>query len=173
MSANEPDLVEGGHREPVQPHGTQQQCRRAQVEALFDQAVQRQREQHDRDRALIERSPREALEDGVATRTHPLDVRKGVHHTELPEAQPGQLLADEWNTYRREVGRWLAEGQENRHVLIKGGDVIGFFDAFDAAYEAGWQQFPGQPFFVHAIRAEEPPLRIRGVNYPWPGSVSR
>ena len=33
----------------------------------------------------------------------------GVHHTELPEAGTGQPLATEWNTYRREVGRLLAE----------------------------------------------------------------
>jgi hypothetical protein len=102
-----------------------------------------------------------------------LERPQGVHHTELQDKMPGEQLAEEWNTYRREIGRWLAEGQAGRHVLIKGEEIIGIFDSSDLAYASGHQRYPGQPFFVHPIRAEEPQLRIRGINYPWGSSLSR
>ena len=41
-----------------------------------------------------------------------------IPHTELPAAKPCEELATEWNTYRREVGRLLAEGQDGKFVLI-------------------------------------------------------
>ena len=78
-----------------------------------------------------------------------------IHYTELPEARPGEVLGDEWNTYRREVGRWLAEGQEGRHVLIKGDQVIGLWDTDEEAMAVGYQRFLGQPFLVHQIQARE------------------
>ena len=36
--------------------------------------------------------------------------RRTVHHTQLPEARPGDVLSQEWNTYRREAARLLAQG---------------------------------------------------------------
>ncbi len=58
-------------------------------------------------------------------------------------------------------------------MLIKGRDVIGFFDTFESAYEAGLAHFRGQAFFVHPIREAEPFLRMRESNFPWPLSLSR
>jgi hypothetical protein len=42
-----------------------------------------------------------------------------IHYTELPEDTSEGPIAREWNFYRREVGRLLAEGHEGRWVLIK------------------------------------------------------
>ena len=102
-----------------------------------------------------------------------LERPKGIHFTELPEAKPGDVLACEWNTYRREVGRLLSEGQAGRFVLIKGQEILGLYDTWDAAREIGMQRFLMQPFLVHAIRVEEPYLRIRGVNLLWTNSRFR
>ena len=83
------------------------------------------------------------------------------------------MLGREWNTYRREVGRLLAEGQAGRFALIKAEEVLGVYDSWEAAREVGLQRFLMQPFLVHEIRAEEPYLRIRGVNLPRRFSCSR
>ncbi len=98
--------------------------------------------------------------------------RSGVHYTELPEDTSNGPLAREWNLYRREVGRLLADGHEGRYVVIRGEDIIGIFDSWDTARAAGLQRFLREPFFVHVIRTTEPPLRIRGINQPWPNFVS-
>ena len=98
---------------------------------------------------------------------------RGVPYADLPEASPDQPLAQEWNTYRKQVGRLLAEGLAGKHVLIKGNDLVGTFETFDAALAAGVQRFLLGPFLVHEIREEEPNLRIRGVNLPWPNLRSR
>jgi hypothetical protein len=98
---------------------------------------------------------------------------RGVHYTDLPEAKPGEVLYLEWNTYRRIVGRLLAEGNEGRFVLIKGEEVLGLYDTWKAARTAGLERFLLEPFLVKPVLVEEPPLRVRGVNYPWPTRLSR
>jgi hypothetical protein len=173
MREQDRDIVERLHREAVQRHWEKEERQRAQVEAVFEQALQRQQEQDRQDQAFIEQQHRQFLESEAGMLSRPISSPSGIHYTELPEAEPEQPLAEEWNTYRREVGRWLAEGLEGRHVLIKGRDIIGFFDTLEAAQEAGGKQFPGGPFFIHPIRSEEPFLRIRGLNYPWPSSLSQ
>ena len=52
-------------------------------------------------------------------------------------------------------------------------EILGLYDTWDAAREVGLRRFLLQPFFVHAIRAEEPYLHIRGVNLPWRSSRFR
>ena len=96
-----------------------------------------------------------------------------IHYTQLPDSMPGDVYSQEWNVYRREVGRWLAEGQQGRHVLIKGLEIIGIFDTWDEAQTAGLRRNSSEPFFIHEIREEEPYLRVRGVNFPWPNRLIR
>jgi len=156
MSQNGLDLVDQQHREESERQRQKKEKERALVEAMFEQALARRLEEEECGR-------------GLADAERP----KGIQHTELQEAKPSEALAAEWNTYCRAVGRLLSEGQEGRHVLIKGQEIISTFDTSDAAYREGLKRFLGQPFFVHPIRAEEPYLRIRGINYPWPNSHSR
>jgi hypothetical protein len=94
--------------------------------------------------------------------------RPTVHYTELPEAPPGEALSLEWNTYRREVGRLLAEGHAGKFVLIKESQIIAFYDTWDAAVEAGHRLYLLESFLVHEVRAEEPLRRVRGYTIPWP-----
>ncbi len=140
------------------------------VEATCREALERERGQKERDGSLVEPIHREPIAQGRVEPLAPCEPSRGVHYTELPEAKPGEPLAEEWNTYRREVGRWLAEGLEGRHVLIKGEEIIGVYGSSEEATETGLKRSLLQPFFVHPIRADEPYLRIRGINYPWPNS---
>jgi hypothetical protein len=86
-----------------------------------------------------------------------------IHYTELPPSKPGDALAEEWETYRREVGRLLAEGQEGRHILIKGSQIIGIWDTHKEAMACGYERFLLQAFFVHQIQERERLLRCRWI----------
>ena len=118
-------------------------------------------------RKLVEAIHREAVE---ASRGKPLPPVEPptIHYTELPAGQPDSPLQREWDFYRREVGRLLAEGQEGKFVLIKDETIIGLFDTWDAAYAAGLQRYLLRPFLVHQIQTREPILRLRGYNLPLP-----
>lgn len=141
---------------------------RALVEAIFRQAQERQREEERRGREIVEEMHRQAHEEYRRNPPPPPPPPKGVHYTELREAQPGEPLADERNTYRREVGRLLAEGQEGKFALIKGTNIVGLFDTCEAARGVGLKQWLLQPFLVQQILTEEPYLRMRGLNFPLP-----
>jgi hypothetical protein len=171
MDKNEPGLVEQLHREAAQARWEQKDKERTLVEAMFREARERQRQEEERGRALVESSNRAALERHGQKPLRPTEQPNGIHYTKLPEAELGDVLGAEWKTYRREVGRLLSEGQGGRFVLIKDETILGLYDTWDAAREVGLQRFLMQPFLVHEIRAEEPYLRIRGVNLP--GTNSR
>ncbi len=116
-------------------------------------------------RALVERIHREAA---AHYRNQPPRSagRRTIHYTELTEAEPGSPLFLEWNTYRREVGRLLAEGHEGKFVLIKGEQIVGFFDTFDSACDAGVRAYLLQPFLAHQILTEEPLLSLPACCWP-------
>src|SRR5262245_17208655 len=116
-------------------------------------------------RALVEAVHREAAKH--ATPLPPIEPPT-VHYTELPEAKAGEALYLEWNTYRREVARLLAEGHEGKFVLIKDETILGRFDTWEEARNAGLERFLLTPFLVREIRTREPYLRVRGVNFPCP-----
>jgi hypothetical protein len=109
---------------------------------------------------MVERVHREA----ARCNPHP-DIPFTSHHprsipvAELPEADPNEPGGREWNTYRREVSRLLAEGHASRFALIHDETVIGIYDTWDEGYEAGLKRYLMQPFLVQPIRAEEPCLR--------------
>ncbi len=85
-----------------------------------------------------------------------------IHYTELPPGRPGEALTVEWDFYRREAGRLLAEGHEGRWVLIKGEEIIGIFDTCDAARDEAYRRFliPRQPYLMHQIQTRERVLRV-------------
>jgi hypothetical protein len=120
---------------------------------------------NDAARALVEAMHPQAAATLPCATHAPLE-RSNVHFTQLPPAKPGEPLFQEWNTYCREIGRLLNEGHVGRHVLIKEETVVGVYDTWDAAREAGLQRYLLEPFLVHPIRTEEPYLRVRGLNFP-------
>jgi hypothetical protein len=92
-----------------------------------------------------------------------------IHYTELPPAQPGSALAVEWELYRREVGQLLAERHEGHWVLIKGEEVLGFFESREAAIDEAYERFPfpREPFLVHQVQTRERLIGpLRGIDFP-------
>ncbi len=97
-----------------------------------------------------------------------------IHYTELKPFPEGEALAVEWELYRREVGRWLAEGKEDLWVLIKDNEVIAFFDSREAAMDEARKRYlvPRQPFLVHHIQTREGVLRVNWFLRPRPCPTS-
>ena len=95
-------------------------------------------------------------------------VQSTIHHTELPEDNRGDASARDWNFYRQEVGRLLAEGQEGRWVLIKGAKIIGIWESRDEAAALALERYLNEAVLIHQIQENEPILRVRGYNLPWP-----
>jgi hypothetical protein len=79
--------------------------------------------------------------------------------TELPPADPNESLAAEWETYRRELGRLLAEGQEGKYALIKGNEIIGIYETWDEARRIGLEKYLLQGHMVRPILSREPVIR--------------
>jgi hypothetical protein len=156
----------------IQRYRQRKQREREQVQAMFREALERHQGTMTREQAPREQGP--VLTFAAPQQDSPPVVERprGVPYTELPEALGG-TLAKEWNTYRREASRLLADGQQGQYVLIKGEEIIGIFDTFEEADQTGWESYSPAPYFVHPIRATEPYLRIRGINYPWPNFGSR
>lgn len=98
----------------------------------------------------------------------PLSEQPTIHFTKLPEDTSGGRLAREWNYYRRQVGRLLAEGHESRWVLIKGEDIVGIWDTEEESSRASLQRFPMQDVLLQQIREREPILRCGAYYRKWP-----
>ena len=74
-------------------------------------------------------------------------------------------IRTEIRTYIRELPRLLAEGQEGRHVLIKGDEVVSIWDTADDCYQAGCERFGiGVPFLSQEIDSKY-------LDMPWPSDL--
>lgn len=111
---------------------------------------------------LVARVHREAWERYRQQPPSPPPEPPTIHYTELPPAEPGEELGEEWETYRREVGRLLADGNEGRYILIKGKEIIGIWQTQKEAFVAADQRFPLQPYLVHQIKERERLLYMIG-----------
>jgi len=89
------------------------------------------------------------------------DPRK-LHYSQLKPAAPDDPLATEYEIYRREVGRWIAEGHEGKHILIKDGKIVGLYDTEHQAMEEGYRGSPRGGFLVHQIQTWERLYRVYG-----------
>jgi len=75
-------------------------------------------------------------------------------------------LKKEIIAYRRELPRLLAEGQGGRFVLIKGDDVLGVWETFDDACQAGYDRFGlGEAFLAQPVDAGD-------LTRPFPSNLS-
>lgn len=77
------------------------------------------------------------------------------------QSDPLADIAQEVATYEARLPELLAH--EGRFVLIKGDQVIGFFDSFDAAYREGRRRFGLVPLLAKQIAAVEPVVYIPHV----------
>jgi hypothetical protein len=83
-----------------------------------------------------------------------------VHWTQLPDDPTTGGNATEWNFYRREVGRLLVEGHDDRWALIKGEQVVGIWDTQDDALAVARERYFGQPVLVKQILEWEPLVSV-------------
>ncbi|HEV3237062.1 MAG TPA: hypothetical protein VGZ25_08745, partial [Gemmataceae bacterium] len=61
--------------------------------------------------------------------------------------------------------RLLAEGHENRHIVIKGTEILGIWDTHEDAFEAAGERFGfNGPFLNQKIDR-------RFLDYEWPDEV--
>jgi hypothetical protein len=89
-----------------------------------------------------------------------------IHYTKLGPSRPDSELATEWEMFRRELPRLLAEGHEGQYVLIKGENIIGLYPSSDEGIAAGRRLFPGQHIAVQLV-AEWQPLIVRAGHRRW------
>jgi hypothetical protein len=83
---------------------------------------------------------------------------------EQPECPAEVSLEREWQTFQRELGQLLAEGNAGRFALIRADELIGVWDTEDEALREGYQRFGLEPFLVQPVIKEEPTLRA-GVTW--------
>jgi hypothetical protein len=80
-----------------------------------------------------------------------------------PDRRPRTVsLNQEQAVYEANLPQWLHE-HEGAHVLIKGNEVVGFYEARDEALAAGYARFGVAPLFVKQIAASEPIHHIPNV----------
>jgi hypothetical protein len=65
-------------------------------------------------------------------------------------------LETEAETYRRELGRLLAEGHAERYALIKGNEIISIWDTQRDALQAGRDKFGLEDIAVVKIDERDP-----------------
>jgi hypothetical protein len=87
------------------------------------------------------------------------EERQMIHWSELPEDTTGNAHARNWNFYRREVGRLLAEGHEGRWVVVKGEQIIGIWDTQEEAFADLYRRYQNVQALVHQVLEREPLLR--------------
>jgi hypothetical protein len=162
MNENGREPVEPTLRELVERYREQKEKGGELVEAMFREALEREREQKQRERAAVEQVFRQALE-----KAQPLPPAEAptIHYAELPAAPPDSQLYQEWEFYRREVGRLLAEGEEGRFVLIKAEKVVGIWDTQEEAEAVAFYKYPLEPCLIHQVQRRE--RLLRGPSRVW------
>jgi hypothetical protein len=85
---------------------------------------------------------------------------RGCKVEDLPDLPADDPLAQEWKTYKREVARLVAEGNEGKFCLIKGDEIVGIWESFSAAVAAGYERYGLTDLMVREINAIEPIYRI-------------
>jgi hypothetical protein len=88
---------------------------------------------------------------------------RAIHYSQLPPAEPDSPINVEYETFRREIGRLIAEGHEGKFVLIHGNEIIGIWDNIDDAMSEGYRRYFANrdPFIVQEIATWQPLLRTR------------
>jgi hypothetical protein len=81
-----------------------------------------------------------------------------IHYTQLPPSRPDAFCI-EYETFRREIGRLLAEGHEGKWVLLKGEQIIGLFETREEARDEGYRRFLLSGFLIQPILTYHPLVR--------------
>jgi len=70
-------------------------------------------------------------------------------------------LEKEYEFYKANKAKWVAEGKEGQYVVIHREDVLGFYPDIEAASGAGYDAYGlHEPFMTHKVAAVEPVIVI-------------
>jgi hypothetical protein len=119
------------------------------------------------ERALVTAAFRAAAQG--RTEAPPPPEPPTVAFTELPAAGPHSPLAREWDVYRREAAKLLADGHEGQFVLIKGDSVVGIWGTAAKAEAAALERYPMQPCLIHEVHRREPLFSLSPRVQQWLG----
>jgi len=86
---------------------------------------------------------------------------KTIHYTQLPPSQPGHPRELEWETFRRELPRLIAEGHEGKWVLISKDRILGLYDTRFAGFDEGCRRVYYEGFLVQLVATYQPATRVR------------
>lgn len=81
-----------------------------------------------------------------------------VPHTKLPEEEPKDSAARDWNCYLRGIGRLLAEGHAGRWVVIHDAAIVGIWETEKEARAIAAARFLMRPVLIHQVQEREPIL---------------
>jgi hypothetical protein len=112
-------------------------------------------------RKLIEKMHREAWAANPPRPRQPVEPPT-IDYRDLPAGQRDSPIDQEWNFYRSQAGRLLAEGHEGHWVLIKGEEIVGIWDTQEEAEAVALKKFLMQPCLIHQVRRREPLIKM-----PW------
>jgi len=114
--------------------------------------------------ALVKEVHRNAIEQQHSAMPAESLNEKTIPYTELPSLPLDCEYHHEWNTYRRNVARLLANGLEGTWVLVKGDNILAAFPAWKTAYLAGLAMIAEKeirhPFLLHQVRSNESASRL-------------
>jgi hypothetical protein len=79
---------------------------------------------------------------------------------ELPDAEPGSPITEEWNLFRREVQQLLSQGFKGKYALVKAGKPITIWDTLRDAVQAGEILYGSEPSLVQEVLPYLRPLRV-------------
>lgn len=74
----------------------------------------------------------------------------------------GASLKREQTLYETDLPRWL-EDHRNAHVLMKGSNLVGFYETRDEALAAGYARFGVVPLLLEEVQDHDPIHHIPNV----------
>jgi hypothetical protein len=91
---------------------------------------------------------------------------------QVPDVPDSEPLAREWKTFKREVGRLVAEGHAGRFAIVKGDQVVSVWDTPRDAEQGGRERFGQESFLVQEVQLFLRPLQGNCAGTPRKGTSS-
>ena len=86
--------------------------------------------------------------------------RPTIHYSQMREMDARSPLAQEWNSYRRQAGRLLADGHEGKWGMIEGEEIIGIWETWESAEEYRLLHYPHRRVLVKQVLTREVVFRV-------------
>ena len=94
----------------------------------------------------------ETVTDESVQDIHKAANMAGTTLDEVPDIPDGQPFAQEWQAFKREVGRLLREGHVGKFAAFKGDRLVGIWDTLLEAVWSGYEQAGDEECLVQEIQ---------------------